>query len=225
MYLTRFAINPARRGARFLLGSPQRMHAAVLSGFPPGTPLATEDGRVLWRVDRGPERRIELFVASPASPDLTHLVEQAGWPTQETWETRSYGPLLGRLARGQHWAFRLTANPVRHVRREPGRRGKASAHVTVAQQQQWFLDRTAKMGIALTAPDDAVALPAVQDRRTAAFDRRDDQAGHGRVTIAVATFEGVAEVIDPDALRHSLTHGIGRARGYGCGLLTLAPTR
>jgi CRISPR system Cascade subunit CasE len=30
------------------------------------------------------------------------------------------------------------------------------------------------------------------------------------------------EVTGPDALRHALTSGIGHARAYGCGLLTLA---
>ena len=39
MYLTRAYLNPRRRGAIRLLGHPQRMHAAVLAGFPlPGTP-------------------------------------------------------------------------------------------------------------------------------------------------------------------------------------------
>ena len=46
--------------------------------------------------------------------------------------------------------------------------------------------------------------------------------GERRVTLGVATFEGVLEVTDPDALRRALTHGIGRGKAYGCGLMTLA---
>ena len=42
------------------------------------------------------------------------------------------------------------------------------------------------------------------------------------MTLGVATFEGVLEVTDPDALRRALTHGIGRGKAYGCGLMTLA---
>ena len=42
------------------------------------------------------------------------------------------------------------------------------------------------------------------------------------MTLALATFEGVLEVTDPDALRHGLVHGIGRGKAYGCGLMTLA---
>ena len=40
-----------------------------------------------------------------------------------------------------------------------------------------------------------------------------------------STFEGMLTVTDRDAFVHALTHGIGRAKGYGCGLLTIAPVR
>src|SRR5690606_7133473 len=107
-------INPRRRGAHKLLSSPQALHAAVMSGFP-RQPAATE-GRVLWRVDRDRRHRILLYVASPSAPDFTHLVEQAGWPTVQTWDTRRYDDFLSSLQNGQRWAFRLTANPARSGR-------------------------------------------------------------------------------------------------------------
>ncbi|MFI2105683.1 type I-E CRISPR-associated protein Cas6/Cse3/CasE [Isoptericola sp. NPDC019693] len=207
MYLSRIQINPARRGARKLLGSPQAMHAAVLASFPQSD---EERGRVLWRVDRdGP--RTWVYVVSAPAPDFAHVVEQAGWPTtQSTWAVRSYEPLLERLAAGQEWAFRLTANPT-HTRE-----GKRYAHVTVAQQLDWLLTRTAGWGFDVRGRDDARDL-VVHDRRVDRFPRS------GRtVTIAKATFDGVLTVVDPDALRAAMTHGVGPAKGYGCGLLTLA---
>ncbi|MFS8202560.1 type I-E CRISPR-associated protein Cas6/Cse3/CasE [Streptomyces sp. CWNU-52B] len=36
-------------------------------------------------------------------------------------------------------------------------------------------------------------------------------------------FDGQATITDPDQLRHALLHGIGRAKAYGAGLLSLAP--
>ncbi|MEV6133689.1 type I-E CRISPR-associated protein Cas6/Cse3/CasE [Streptomyces violaceusniger] len=44
-----------------------------------------------------------------------------------------------------------------------------------------------------------------------------------RITIATATFQGRPRVTDPDALHAALLTGIGPAKGYGQGLLTLAP--
>ncbi|HIV58282.1 MAG TPA: type I-E CRISPR-associated protein Cas6/Cse3/CasE, partial [Candidatus Stackebrandtia faecavium] len=103
MYLTRFKINPQRRGAKKLLASPQAMHAAVMCSYQesPKTPSSEDESRILWRVDHyGP--RASLLISGPNKPDLTHLCEQAGWPTAEPgWETASYGPFLESLKDGQ----------------------------------------------------------------------------------------------------------------------------
>ncbi|MFB9566127.1 type I-E CRISPR-associated protein Cas6/Cse3/CasE [Saccharopolyspora hordei] len=37
------------------------------------------------------------------------------------------------------------------------------------------------------------------------------------------TSEGAAIVTDPDRLRAAIIDGIGRARAYGCGLLSIGP--
>lgn len=221
MFLTRMQINPRRRGARQLLSSPQALHAAVCSGFTDAAP--TSEGRILWRLDTYATHRVFLYVASPDKPDFTHIVEQAGWPTTETWDTRAYDGLLERLENGQRWQFRLTANPVHAVRREGWTESKPLAHVTVSQQEQWLLDRSQRTGfrvlprLAADAQDGEIEMRIV-DRGVRRFRR-----GAGQVTISTATYEGILEITDVSALRHGLTHGIGRAKSYGCGLLTLAP--
>lgn len=219
MYLTKMAINDRGRGAHPLLASPQAMHAAVVAAFSDGG-QATDEGRVLWRLDTYDTHRVLLYIVSPDKPDLTHVVEQAGWPTTQGWETRPYDPLLESLHAGQHWQFRLTANPVRSGRRQGWTDTKPLGHVTVKQQEQWLINRAATAGFRLApshhSDTDDVDL-AVVDRSIRRF-RRDKDT----VTIATATFRGHLEVTDPIALRHTLTHGIGRAKSYGCGLLTLA---
>ncbi|WP_127452791.1 type I-E CRISPR-associated protein Cas6/Cse3/CasE [Streptomyces sp. B29(2018)] len=42
------------------------------------------------------------------------------------------------------------------------------------------------------------------------------------VHLRTATYDGLLDVTDPDALRQPLVEGIGHGRAYGCGLLTLA---
>lgn len=212
MILTRTYLNARRRGAQKLLASPQAMHAALLSGFPP----EHEAGRLLWRLDADDPLRPTLYVVSRERPDLTHLEEQAGWPTHASTVSASYAPLLDSLAQGQTWAFRLTANPThRATVRE---RKRILAHVTVARQQEWLMQRGCGMGIDLGSAEEPTFR--VTDRRSWDF-RRDD----GRVTLGVATYEGLLTVTDPDALRGVLTSGIGRAKAYGCGLMTLATPR
>ncbi|TDP92577.1 CRISPR-associated Cse3 family protein [Leucobacter luti] len=211
MFLTRFQINVPRRGAQKLLASPHTMHAAVLASFP-----GTTTDRVLWRVDSRQHGQ-SLLILSPKEPDLTHLVEQSGWPTTETWETRSYSGILDRLAQEQQWAFRLRANPVHSLPPEPGaKRGKRVAHVTPEQQSEWLLRQAEKSGFGLGN----VAGPtfAVTESQTITFSRQGKQ-----VTLGIASFEGTLRVTDPTLLRQAMVAGIGPAKGYGCGLLTLAP--
>lgn len=255
MFLTRFRVNTARSGARRLLSSPQAMHAAVMSSFPTLLPTDTpsSDGpRVLWRLDHTTRAEVMLYIVSPERPDLTHLVEQAGWPAaaaadpaEPGWQSRPYGPLLDRLAIGDRWAFRLTANPVHHARRKDDEPTKRTAHLTPVHQMGWLLKRQEACGFGvLEKADDKRLLPSgttgtkqphpgdryeltVRDKRALAFDKSRSTAAQGGrrapVSLVTVTFDGRLEVTDPQLLRCALTQGIGKAKAYGCGLLTLAP--
>ncbi|MFC6356066.1 type I-E CRISPR-associated protein Cas6/Cse3/CasE [Luethyella okanaganae] len=218
MFLTRFPINPRRRGAAKLLSSPHAMHAAVLAGFPEPE-SGSERGRILWRLDSGGPRAV-LYISSPDQPDLEHLNEQAGWPSLISWESRPYSQFLAQLATGQEWAFRLTANPVRNVRVQAGQRGKPLGHVTPSQQLGWLLERENAAGFAVMRNAGGEASVGVTRRETLNFRR-----GTAAVTLRIATFDGILTVSDRERFIHTLTHGLGRAKGYGCGLLTVAPVR
>lgn len=212
MFLTRTFLNARRSGARKLILSPQAMHAAVLSGFPPGA----EAQRPLWRLDSDDPLRPALYVVSERRPDMAHIEEQAGWPTQSTTQSAGYSELLDSLAEGQNWGFRLTANPTHRV--QEGERFKIYAHVTLRQQTDWLLTRAKPLGVDFGNPQSPDFL--VSDRQNKKFRR-----GEGTVTIGTATFNGVLTVTDPERLRTALTKGIGRAKAYGCGLMTLARVR
>ena len=215
MYLTQMHLNPARRGTRHLLSSLQRMHAAVMLAFPPCTETSTSSGRVLWRVDQT-QNGYTLYVSSPSEPDLTHVAEQAGWPASPTgWKTVDTTAFHARLAKGQEWVFRLTANPVRSERSTCGGRGKRYGHVTVAQQEEWLRSRCESWGFETLSV-------SVVGRQQRTFSRRSEGAEH-QVTLAMATYDGVLRVTDPLLLVGALTKGVGRAKSYGCGLITLAP--
>ncbi|WP_392424589.1 type I-E CRISPR-associated protein Cas6/Cse3/CasE [Barrientosiimonas humi] len=230
MYLSRVLLNPSRRGTGRFLASPQAMHAVVLASCGPEAGGADQSGRVLWRVDRPEKHRIELYVVSPEPPDFTGLIEQAGWPTRATWDTADYDPFLQRIEASQSWRFRLTANPVRSVSAGEGKRGKVTPHLTRRHQEEWFVSRCQQWGFEIpTRGDGADGEPVraleLSGIGLAEFGRSDPDSGRrGRVSVTRVTYRGELTVTDPDVLRRVLTSGIGRAKAYGCGLLTLAPT-
>ncbi|MGX5693702.1 type I-E CRISPR-associated protein Cas6/Cse3/CasE [Dermacoccus abyssi] len=216
MYFTQMKLNPSRDGTRRALASDQVMHAMVLSSFP----HLTSGDRVLWRVDLADRHEVTLYVVSPAKPDMTGIVEQAGWPLEQTWRTASYDGFLGRLEQGQRWRFRLSANPTVSESRGPGVRGKVRPCRTVGQQEEWLRRRAVAMGVSFGDDDPSFV---VSRRGTSKFSRADSTSGRrGRVQLTKATYEGGLEVVDPDRLRAVLVNGVGRGKAYGCGLLTLA---
>ncbi len=220
-YLSRIEINPRRRSSTRVLASPHRMHGAVNLCFPP----SASPGRILWRVDRT-AAAIYLYLVSEVAPDPTGFVEEHGWPAAGGWVTRDYAPLLAKVRDGDKFSFRLTANPVHHVRPalEPGgdsadvarRRGRRYAHATASHQLAWLVDRARGWGFSVGSPAEPTAR--VVERRKLIF-TRDERT----VTVGIAAFEGNLMVTDAAELRRRLVSGIGPAKAYGCGMLTLAP--
>lgn len=247
-YLSRVWINPLREAGRRLLLNPHVAHAMVLGGIAE-QPVRE---RVLWRLETTNRHRPELLILTESRPDWKHIVEQAGWSNAdgEQVAVRDYSPLFAQLAVGREFAFRLTANPVQHTRKPetltPAQERKlASAqgekrqtarafrvgHRTAAHQLDWLLRRTSSWGFEIPAatgfpsPDDDGPADVPRDVRIVARQVYRFRKGVNgpQVVLATATFEGRLRVTDPDLLAEKLLSGIGPAKAYGCGLLTLAP--
>lgn len=240
-YLSRIFLNPGRRQARRLLGDPQAVHAAVLGGLP--TQPVTE--RVLWRLDIHNPHRPGLLVLTQSRPSWDHLTEQAGWPSADDLADpqiviRDYQPLLDRIAADKEFAFRLSANPVHSSKRPEALtasqkeravdgillRSARLGHRSVANQTAWLVTRAERLGFEIPPAASSASVGEVVpdlrviERARSSFSR---SASAGRVVVQIVTYEGRLRVIDPEALRHAMVNGVGPAKAYGCGLLTLAP--
>ena len=214
MYLSRVEINPRLRASMFALNSPQRLHAIITASFPASVANDAAN-RLLWRVDKL-GHSLYLLVVSPQKPDFSHFIEQLGWPASEQkWETAIYDPFLSRLNAGQQWKFRLRANPTycKKDTENPNARGKTTPCLRIDDQKSWLESKLPKHGAILNGFE-------LTSREVNQFTR-----GGESVTLNIATFEGVLTITDPDLLRKALIEGIGRAKAYGCGLLTLIPVQ
>lgn len=224
-YISHIALNTSRRETRRLLGNPQAMHAKVMKSFFPDDLEQDGANRVLWRVDSTRERD-DLYIVSAARPDLTGFVEDAGWPTLATWQTREYGQRLNSLTKGQQWGFRLVANPTYYQSQENGR-SKRLAHSTPQHQIQWLLGKAEDHGFQIAdlevlTEGGSELVPNVQTSRERNW--KFPRAGK-TVTVKSVQFDGVLTVTDPGAFSKALMGGIGAAKAYGCGLMTIAPLK
>ncbi|MFB8137496.1 type I-E CRISPR-associated protein Cas6/Cse3/CasE [Streptomyces mirabilis] len=252
-YLSKVALNPRRRSALALLSNPHRLHAAVLGGLAVqpvaerilwrletntahraeilvltnsrpswehlveqggwpgadgGEPLIADYTPLLQRIVLGREFAFRL-TANPVQS-----VQRPDKPSDEQ---------TARLKAGAD----APGTPIR-------RRGFRVAHRTADQQISWLLKQADRHGFtiptaAITEPApglriDESLVPAPAVALTARDVLRFHKRTNGpRVTVSTATFQGRLRVTDPDALRNALLAGIGPAKGYGQGLLTLAP--
>lgn len=222
MFLTRFHVDPRRPAGWRALQDPQRMHAIIAGATSASSTPKGDPGRSLWRLDRDEPANPTLWVVSTVRPDLDSFAADAGKVVTGTiYESRPYDTLLDQLQTGQVYAFRLAANAVRSGRRLPGSETtQRFGHVTAAQQVEWLKTRAQQHGFSLCTSSTREPDVAVTGGRRLTFFRQGR-----RVTIALTELMGHLEVDDPALLRRSLVTGIGHARAYGCGLLSLAPPK
>lgn len=216
---TRVQLNPARRQGRKYLTNPQALHAAVQASFP--NDVVVKNERILWRLDQRGHQHT-LYIVGPEKPTAAHIVDEAGWEVRPQ-ETADYDRLLERIHEGQEWNFELLANPTKAINRGRGLRGKVVAHLSVPEQTKWLFGKAESLGVDFGS----VEQPSfhVTESKNLNFTKRGDDGRVRHVHLVTARFAGSLKVIDANKLRYGLLNGIGRAKGYGCGLLTLARDR
>lgn len=235
-YLSRVLLNPARPQTRRLFADPQLLKAKILGDFA----RQPVEERVLWRLGHvtvaGHLVQGELLILTQSRQTWMGLVEQFGYPGSDGGEpaVRDYAPLLGLVASGREFAFRVRVNPVQNTvnlehpnkseatryARDNHSRSLRVAHRTSAAQTDWFLKRTEKWGFVV--PDSTSGAPDCRLVERERLDFSKGGSGGHRVRIGTATFEGRLRVTDVDRFTAALLSGVGPAKGYGCGLLTLA---
>lgn len=221
MFLTKLTVN--HRSPAFLrdIADVHDMHRTVMSGYPDSPPIATyrHAHGVLWRVDTLPGGQVIQYVQSHTLPDWTRLPE--GMLLRPA-EVRPLQPVLDAIKPGRTFSFRLMANPTRCIRADDGTdRGKRVPLRQAAQHVEWLIRKGEQHGFVI--PTSRQGTPDVTARQapTLVGKRRER---HG-ITIEPVRYDGHLIVTDPAAFTAALLTGIGRAKAYGCGLLSLAPAR
>lgn len=88
-----------------------------------------------------------------------------------------------------------------------------------ASSRQWLAKRSMGLRILLDPNDlpdglaDSVIVSRYQQHRVRA--RKHEE----QLMFSSVNYSGMAEVIDPNALRKTLFEGVGRCKAFGCGLL------
>ena len=206
MYLSRIELDTRRRNTMVkLLASPQVVHAVVENCF--NRPEGVVKTRTLWRIDDLYGKKY-LLILSKEKPDFSHMIGEY-CREDAKGESRSYDKLLQSVQEGSTYLFKLVANPVKEMN------NKKVGIYDSAELVSWLVRKAEANGFKVDVNTLRVSPVAKVE-----FGRHQ---GEPKVVITRVTFEGILTVTDKDSFIGALTQGIGRAKAYGCGLLTIIP--
>lgn len=208
VFLSRLLLDARARRVRSEIASSYEMHRTLARAFVAGAATPSDeaamlaDARVLFRVDGIVDaRHVVVLVQSRRSPVWEDLSSFPGYfaarPQVRTLELR--------LPEGVRLAFRLRANPT--VKRDGKRRGLYREE----EQRAWLARKGDQHGFRIER------AAATCESRAARSQRHGDLAEH----LAVR-FDGVLVVEDGVRLAAAVAGGVGAAKGFGFGLLSLA---
>lgn len=193
MYLSRLNLNPSRLTFGWL-SNPYRVHQRLMMA-------CGSDPRMLFRIEGG-EEDPRILVQTQQLPD---------WPA-----AFAEFPVLARaveikafdlkLAPDQTLRFCLLANPV--VKRA----GRRLGLLTEEKQRAWLERKLKDSGAELLAC--RITPIGLQHSRKKGLD---EEPVHLQIM-----YEGLLQVQDNGKLAEGVAAGIGPAKGFGCGLLSLA---
>ncbi|GAA3868786.1 type I-E CRISPR-associated protein Cas6/Cse3/CasE [Saccharothrix violaceirubra] len=219
MFLTKLTVNVRSREFRRDFADVHDMHRTVMSGFPDtdGDIPARQAHGVLWRLEPT-HAGYTALVQSHTRPDWAGLpADYLAGPA----ETRPLRPVLDAVVPGRTLSFRLLANPTRDSRpAELKGRGRRVAHRTADEQVTWLVRKAGQHGFVIPT-----AVDGRPDVAPSPMPRRTGGKADATITVDTVRFDGHLVITDAEAFTHAIVAGVGRAKAYGCGLLTIAPPR
>lgn len=206
IYLSKLTFDMSKWEARRDLNNPYEMHRTLMRAF--ASKANGGPGRVLFR--------IELAQADCSPVVLVQSDKQPDWSKLDLGslvvapQCKSFSP---RFVADQRVMFRLRANPTSRHRSDDGiTDGKRLGLFTEVAQMAW-LARKGNLG--------GFQILSVKAAPEGIVRTIKEKTGSPLTHFAVR-FDGMIAVIDPVLFEKILMDGVGPAKGFGFGLLSLA---
>lgn len=221
MYLSLLTLNLRSQDARRDADDDYQMHSTLARLFTDAPKHEKErrfkelawgeKERVLFRIEPATrERPACVLMQSCRAPDFSRLPR--GYCAEPPQTRGDYEEKLAVLESGQILQFRLRANPT--VKRNGKRLGLREEGEQFAWLKRKLRESGAELAECRFGPHEVVK----------ACKHGEGERANGSKQIHLGVlFEGSLRVTDPGKLRAAVENGIGSAKGYGFGLLSLAP--
>lgn len=192
---------------------------------------------LLWRMDTSPEGKSLVLAQTRIKPDWSFLERLPGYLLDDgrvNPGVRSLEPLLESIKEGVIFRFCLRANPTKKVDTfsKPDERRRNGRRIPLMGEENeisWLYGKGEIHGFRILTHESVVQeqpVPAVRViQEPHSFGQRRDPEGKKTLTFHAVRFEGCLEVTDRDSFIGGLEGGIGSAKAYGFGLLSVIPVK
>lgn len=208
MYLSQLILDPRARVVLEDLADPYQLHRTVMSGFSQELPA---NERVLYRLDmQRSEPQLSILVQSHTLPNWDVLSQRGYLLRPAAIKTLTLQPTAGQV----FW-FRLAANPTKRLRAEGKNDGARIGLVREEDQLTWLNRKGEQHGFQVLATQTTKIVQA--------DGWKFEKGQNHRIRQHAVRFDGRLQVTDVETFTRALENGIGSGKGFGFGLLSLAP--
>lgn len=175
-----------------------------------------EVDRILWRLEYD-KRGLSpvVLIQTNFAPNPDGLKAMANIAMIQAVEEKRVQPVFQEH---QMFRFRLRANPTKSLAGGEGKRGRREAVLGAADAETWLVRQGAKHGFSCSLfnliEEGAVILKKEKDRAR--------KSTYPAMTFNSVLYEGMLQVRDPNQMAKVFEKGLGRGKGFGFGLLSLA---
>lgn len=203
MYLSRLKLNMSRMAVLWVSNA-YHVHQRLLMAF-------DGDPRLLFRIEEL-DGRVQILIQSSKPPNWDKAFEN--FPVLDApTEHRKFEPTLVKEG---IYRFRLLANPTvkKTVVKDDRSKKTRLGLITEQDQADWLQRKMSEAGACLI--DYQIQPQGFQ------HSNKKPEKKEGHQTHYAVLYEGILQVEDGEKIKSSLTRGLGSAKGYGFGLLSLA---
>lgn len=200
MYLSKVRLDMTKRETNRCFYDRGRFHSFIENSFSGGRQHA------LWRVDQD-QKGFHILVLSHDLPDFTDLIYEIG---EGNAQTVDYDPFIESISReGTQLRFLIAVNPVicKNGDRIPLNVKRTANRNYCAED--WLKDRLNVNGASMLKAN--------------AVDSRTVNIKEGKGKFFQVTYQGNLLVTDQGNFSEMIRNGLGHAKAYGCGLLSVMP--
>ncbi|HPL69833.1 MAG: type I-E CRISPR-associated protein Cas6/Cse3/CasE [Anaerolineaceae bacterium] len=208
MYLSQLLLDPASRRVQSELSNRYELHRTLTAQFPANQ---RSDINLLYRLeipDRQIYQPITLLVQTAVEPDWSKLTKTG--MLIDIPGVKTFNP---DLPSGGRYFFRLVANPTLRTKHPDGQSRRVGLYA--AEEQKEWLQRKAQQGGFI------VQSLELQDLGVLESVKKQNDDTH-KITHYAVQFEGALMVVEQQKFKKALMTGIGSAKAFGFGLLSLA---